>query len=68
VWRVQFKPRVGVSAYLLDKEGVEEVVAGENRVGFLPRWYWDELGKENSGSVPLKPPTSIDAVPAGWKI
>jgi RAT1-interacting protein len=57
VWRVSFVPRVGVSVSLLDKEGVEEVEAGEDRVGFLPRWYWDVLRKENTD-----PPLSIPAV------
>ena len=43
VWRVKFTPRTGVSVGLLDEAGVEDVVGGEDRVGFLPRWYWDEL-------------------------
>lgn len=43
VWRVRFTPRTGVDMALLDGAGVEEVEAGEDRVGFLPRWYWEEL-------------------------
>lgn len=49
VWRVRFTPRTGVSVSILDEEGVKEVEAGqEDRVGFLPRWYWDAI----EGSVP----------------
>ncbi|KAF9036219.1 RAI1 like PD-XK nuclease-domain-containing protein [Panaeolus papilionaceus] len=43
VWRVKFTPGTGISAAVLDKAGVEEVVNGEERIGFLPRWYWDEI-------------------------
>ncbi|KAH9942732.1 RAI1-domain-containing protein [Amylocystis lapponica] len=43
VWRVKFTPRVGVSVALLDSAGVDEVEAAEDRVGFLPKWYWEEL-------------------------
>ncbi|KAF7312470.1 RAI1 domain-containing protein [Mycena indigotica] len=44
VWRVTFRPQIGVDITLLDREGVDEVEAGEERVGFLPTWYWDEVG------------------------
>ncbi|KAJ3501729.1 hypothetical protein NMY22_g18822 [Coprinellus aureogranulatus] len=43
VWRATFTPGEGVSVRLLDQAGVEEVVNEEDRVGLLPRWYWDEL-------------------------
>ncbi|KAF9238550.1 RAI1-domain-containing protein [Melanogaster broomeanus] len=43
VWRVTFTPKVGITATMLDEAGVEEVVGGDDRVGFLPRWYWDEI-------------------------
>ncbi|KAJ7067093.1 RAI1-domain-containing protein [Mycena amicta] len=43
VWRVVFRPQVGVDIALLDKAGVDEVEGGEDRVGFLPKWYWDEV-------------------------
>lgn len=43
VWRVTFTPKVGISAIVLDTLGVEDVVGGDDRVGFLPRWYWDEM-------------------------
>ena len=41
VWRVKFVPKDGVHVSMLNDAGVEEVVGGEDRVGFLPRWYWD---------------------------
>ncbi|KIY64841.1 RAI1-domain-containing protein [Cylindrobasidium torrendii FP15055 ss-10] len=43
VWRVKFVPGNGVRLVKLDETLVEEVVGKEDRVGFLPRWYWDEL-------------------------
>ncbi|KAJ7455291.1 RAI1 like PD-XK nuclease-domain-containing protein [Mycena galericulata] len=43
VWRVSFRPNVGVELRVLDGGEVDEVVAGEERVGFLPRWYWEEV-------------------------
>lgn len=43
VWRVNFVPREGARVTKLDKSAVEEVVNGEDRVGFLPRWYWDKV-------------------------
>jgi hypothetical protein len=43
VWRVTFTPGDGVTAAPLDQAGIDEVEAGEDRVGFLPRWYADEL-------------------------
>ncbi|KAF9223316.1 RAI1-domain-containing protein [Gyrodon lividus] len=43
VWRVTFTPKVGVTATMLDGAGMEEVVGGDDRIGFLPRWYWDEV-------------------------
>ena len=43
VWRVDFKPGMGITATRLDPEAVEEVQAGSDRSGFLPRWYWEEV-------------------------
>lgn len=43
VWRVTFTPGVGLAIYRLDDDGVEDVIGGENRVGFLPQWYWERL-------------------------
>ena len=44
VWRVRFTPNVGVGVVLLDEEAVKDVQGGEDRVGFLPRWYWQREG------------------------
>lgn len=43
VWRVNFVPKDGVNVVKLEDNLVEEVVGKEDRVGFLPRWYWDEI-------------------------
>jgi len=60
VWRVKFIPASGVSVEALDSRGVEEVVNGEDRVGILPRWYWDEIKEEKHAQVSDEklPPTS----------
>ncbi|OBZ71856.1 Decapping nuclease RAI1 [Grifola frondosa] len=83
VWRLRFTPRVGVSAWLLDNAGVREVEAGEERIGFLPKWYWDGLAKdppaskpaseqqEQQDDAPVKQETQLaeDAgLPQGWQI
>ncbi|OCH88558.1 RAI1-domain-containing protein [Obba rivulosa] len=79
VWRAKFNPRAGVTVSLLDETGVSEVVAGEDRVGFLPRWYWDELRRDQTQSenanTPVKvesvetsTPKSADVIPPGWQI
>jgi len=47
VWRVKFTPGMGVSIAQLDMAGVSEVEAREDRVGFLPRWYFDNLDDLN---------------------
>lgn len=49
VWRVTFTPKVGISVALLDASGVEDVMGGDDRVGFLPRWYWNEIGPTADG-------------------
>lgn len=43
VWRARFSPGSGVTLSPLDGPGVAEVEAGEDRVGFLPKWYMDEI-------------------------
>ncbi|KAJ7450288.1 RAI1-domain-containing protein [Mycena galericulata] len=43
VWRITFRPNVGVELVRLDDESVRDVEGGEERVGFLPRWYWEEV-------------------------
>ena len=50
VWRVTFTPKVGISVVILDASGVEDVMGGDDRVGFLPRWYWNEMGATTDGS------------------
>ena len=58
VWRVRFLPRKGVSVEVLDQAGVEDVVGGEDRVGFLPKWFWDELEESSiAGNEPHIPQT-----------
>jgi len=43
VWRVEFKPGVGISMSQLGLDAVEEAKAGSDRYGFLPRWYCEEV-------------------------
>ncbi|KJA19867.1 hypothetical protein HYPSUDRAFT_104734, partial [Hypholoma sublateritium FD-334 SS-4] len=43
VWRVKFVPGAGVNMEELDATGIREVENGEDRVGLLPRWYWDDI-------------------------
>ncbi|KAI9463298.1 RAI1-domain-containing protein [Lactarius psammicola] len=76
VWRVKFSPRVGVELTLLHDTGRREVEAGEDRVGFLPTWYWEEIqtrSSEHSNASCLDPtPGSVTAasspLPRGWQI
>jgi RAT1-interacting protein len=42
VGRILFTPGIGVTFSRLDDAQVLEVVAGEDRVGFLPNWYYHE--------------------------
>jgi RAT1-interacting protein len=49
VWRVKFKPKYGIEIKLLDDDGVREVINGEDRVGFLPKWYWEDVSRLPSG-------------------
>ncbi|KAH7341449.1 RAI1 like PD-XK nuclease-domain-containing protein [Rhizoctonia solani] len=42
VWRLEIKPGTHtVTLYKLDPSEVEGVVNGEDRVGFLPTWFWE---------------------------
>ncbi|KAF5359530.1 hypothetical protein D9756_003498 [Leucocoprinus leucothites] len=43
VWRVGFSPGEGVRVRELNETEMAEVEAGEDRVGFLPGWYWRGL-------------------------
>ena len=49
VWRAKFVPGSGVNLEKLDASTIEDVVNGEDRVGFLPRWYWNEIHVEEHG-------------------
>jgi RAT1-interacting protein len=71
VWRVTFKPGAGASVGKLDEDGVQDVIGGEDRVGFLPTWYWDEMhattmpqGAEDRHAKPSDAPPQY----AGWQI
>lgn len=83
VWRVNFTPHVGAQFALLQEEERREVEAGEDRVGFLPKWYWKEVqdvsGSSSStsgvrpgpsrSSAPPTPSASAPAtLPTGWQI
>ncbi|KAF7340792.1 RAI1 domain-containing protein [Mycena sanguinolenta] len=61
VWRVTFRPGVGVELRQLDDAAVRDVESGEEgyvkdgkekveRVGFLPRWYWEEVTANPNGN------------------
>lgn len=52
VWRVIFTPGAGVTVGMLDQDGIEDVVGKEDRVGFLPTWYWEELHASNVHTDP----------------
>jgi len=49
VWRAKFVPGSGVNLERLDASAIEDVVKGEDRVGFIPRWYWKEIHVEEHG-------------------
>ena len=42
VWRASFTAGEGVRLVNLGEEDVKDVEGGEERVGFLPRWFWEE--------------------------
>lgn len=53
VWRAKFSPVTGVSVMLLGDEEVEEVEAGEDRVGLIPSWYFDEAALSERPKSPV---------------
>ncbi|KNZ73904.1 Protein RAI1 [Termitomyces sp. J132] len=65
IWRVKFTPQKGVTVTMLDKINAEDVRGGEDRVGFLPTWYWRELRAARS---PETATCTTSAVNAGWQI
>jgi RAT1-interacting protein len=53
VWRVRFEPQKGVTVVRLTTEDVLEVVGGDDRVGFLPRDYYEaELSSADAHNEP----------------
>ena len=73
VWRVSFTPQQGVSVRVLDEEEVDDVRGGEDRVGFLPRWFWEEMrldiNQENMGHIQTQSGVGKrDGIPPGWQI
>ncbi|KAL1938626.1 hypothetical protein VTO73DRAFT_11441 [Trametes versicolor] len=80
VWRIVLAPGEGAKVSLLDEVGVKEVEAGEERVGILPRWFYDQVVGKNVeasavASVPSKPAVSQSGASApnsishlGWNI
>jgi len=73
VWRATFTPRAGVEFALLREEDRREVEAGEDRVGFLPTWYWKEIQENVSGAHSSSTsggeakPSRSSAAPTGWR-
>ncbi|CAE6414296.1 unnamed protein product [Rhizoctonia solani] len=44
VWRLEIRPGAQtVTLYKLEPSEVEEVANGEDRVGFLPTWFWESV-------------------------
>ncbi|KAB5593975.1 Protein RAI1 [Ceratobasidium theobromae] len=47
VWRLEIRPNAeNVVLYKLGPDEVEEVRNGEDRVGFLPAWFWESAARE----------------------
>jgi RAT1-interacting protein len=73
VWRATFTPRAGVEFVLLREEERREVEAGEDRVGFLPTWYWKEIQENvsrahsSSTSGGEAKPSRSSVAPTGWR-
>ena len=61
VWRVVLSPGEGVTVSLFDEGGVRDVEGGEDRVGFLPRWFYDQVAGKDTDSGP--PPAAEKEVP-----
>jgi RAT1-interacting protein len=74
VWRVKFTPRVGVEFALLSEEERREVEAGEDRIGFLPKWYHTEIqdassqGAQRSASAATESEQSRSSAPSSESI
>ncbi len=68
VWRVRFVPHAGVEMAMLDEKEVEEVRNGEDRVGFLPRFFWDATVADTGSSTRANYEATRPTVPTGWNI
>ena len=77
VWRAKFTPHRGVTVELLSEGGVREVEGGEERRGFLPSWYWDEILLDNNQQAGVEPESrrvsggpsmAKGLIPPGWQI
>ncbi len=55
VWRATFTPGSGVTLKLLEATEVQEVTADEDRVGFIPRWYFESIGDVDIPNDPGPP-------------
>ncbi|KAI0773674.1 RAI1-domain-containing protein [Fomes fomentarius] len=64
VWRVSLTPKDGIEVFELDRDAVKEVAGGEDRVGFLPTWYYELVaGKDISKDhTPDPTPTSTTQI------
>jgi RAT1-interacting protein len=67
VWRVKFVPRRGIIVSFLDGAGVEDVMGKEDRVGFLPTWYWELLHATRS-RVERREAVDTSGVHSGWRV
>ncbi|KAI1788942.1 RAI1-domain-containing protein [Ganoderma leucocontextum] len=61
VWRITFTPKDGVTMRTLDNEGIKDVQGGEDRVGFLPSWYYKEVVGTPTGNQETEPSPSESA-------
>ncbi|KAI0643610.1 RAI1-domain-containing protein [Trametes meyenii] len=52
VWRISLAPNEGVKVWPLDEAGVRGVQGGDDRVGILPRWFYDRVTESVSSSTP----------------
>ncbi|KAG6919167.1 hypothetical protein DXG01_008465 [Tephrocybe rancida] len=71
VWRVKFTPQKGIAVRMLGSVDIDDVRGGEDRVGFLPTWYWQEsqaaAAHKNPEPVVMRAqPASV--VNAGWQV
>ncbi|KAI0052272.1 RAI1-domain-containing protein [Auriscalpium vulgare] len=83
VWRVKFAPGVGVEIVMLNDAETKDVGGGEERVGFLPSWYWKEIYQRGEDDVKSDPGSASAgtsdklssantrlpaSLPTGWQI